>query len=91
MVDFPEPDWPTIAVHLFGSMMRLKSWRARLSGREGYRKLVLTNCIGTGLATRRQPLCSWDVPWGRLARRSSRVAVSRDELIWGTGKKLARV
>lgn len=40
--------------------------------------------MGKGVARRVVPVCSWEVWYGRLARRRRRVAVSREEFIWGT-------
>ena len=40
--------------------------------------------MGPMVERRTWPTCSWEEPRGRLERRRRRVAVSRDEFIWGT-------
>lgn len=81
MVDFPDPERPTIAVHEFAGMVMDTSRRTSASGREGYRKLTWVNFTGAVRVTSNWPICSWETPSGRFARRKSCVAVSRDVLI----------
>lgn len=85
MVDLPEPERPTIAVQAPWGMVIDKSLRMSASGRDGYLKFTLVNLTGAVSNSVISPRCSWEVPCGRLARRSSWLALSRDVLIWGTG------
>lgn len=85
MVDLPEPERPTIAVHEFSGMVKETSFRTGVSGRDGYWKFNLVIFTGVGVATRKYPRRSWEAP-ARFASCKSLDPLSRDTLICGTGK-----
>ena len=82
--DLPDPERPTRAVHESLGIVSEMSRRTRASGRDGYRKSSPVIVTGATREIFKSPLCSWDLPSGRFARRRSRAAISRDVLIWGT-------
>ena len=84
MVDFPDPDAPTRAVLDLALNLRLTFDSTGASGRDGYAKLRDLNDMMPGCGRRTCPECSWDDRYGRLESRRSRVAVSREEFIFGT-------
>ncbi len=61
IVDFPEPEEPTMAVQVFGGMVRLRFCKMIVSGREGYLKERFLNSILPALAIRMLPACSCDL------------------------------
>lgn len=62
IVDLPDPERPTIAVHESWGMV-MKTFRsARASDREGYRKFNFLSFTGATLEISTLPRYSWDAP-----------------------------
>jgi hypothetical protein len=89
MVDFPEPDEPTIAIHCPLRIIKLRSDRAGAPGRDGYENVrceILTGperVFESCGSSFNLPACSCEVRNGSLASRRSREALSLLDEICG--------
>lgn len=88
MVDLPLPEAPTSARDVEGRMVSVNEVRIGWWGRVGYANDSEVSWIGRGVLMRRRPRVSCEVG-GREESRRRRVAVSREELICGTGGRFS--
>jgi hypothetical protein len=83
MVDFPEPDGPTMATHSPGRSLNDMLVKMGVSGREGYAKEMESKVTLPEIGKRREPSAS-RVVVGKARRRSKSRAASFVLAIDGT-------
>lgn len=83
MVDFPDPEGPTMATHSPARRSKERFWKIGTSGRVGYAKLTLEKLTFPVIGYRSSPAVSV-VVWLSLYRRSKSDAAIFAFDNWGT-------